>query len=91
MTHATDDDTLPLGTETVTAGKLILHRSNQGTVWFMDDRGQRRTVDNPFTANALFETAKSGPGKGTETKERAGTRPASNVESRATITFKPPM
>lgn len=89
--NAMDDDTLPLNTETVKATKLILHRTQFGTVWFNDHKGQRRTIDDPYLSNALFETAKNGSGKVTTTKVEAGDRTSNNLVDRGTFTFKAPM
>lgn len=90
MSRFSDDDTLPLGTVSAKAGKITLHRSPMGRVWFIDHKGISRNVDNPNLATALYETAKQGKGAAITTQVKQGDQPA-NLHYRGEYTFKPPM
>lgn len=90
--HATHNDTLPPGTETVEAGKITLHRSPQGVVWFRDRRGLRVTVDDRDLGEALIQTAKNGPGAEFTVERKEGVERPINVEVRTgPFSLKPPM
>lgn len=67
---------------TATGDKLTLHRSQWGTVSFVDWRGMERTIDDPMLGEAIFETAVRGPGEKPENTPGHYPEPASNVHTR---------
>ena len=60
--------------ETVIAGKTALHRTAFGTVWFIDTKGNKVTMDSP-AASKLFEAIRDGSGEASETKRIDGADP----------------
>ncbi len=48
--------------ETIKAGKLELHRSAYGTIWFLDVNGNTVKFADEMAANKLFEAIKEGSG-----------------------------
>lgn len=66
--------------ETAYAGKTALHRTAFGTVWFIDTKGNKVTMDST-EANKLFEAVRDGSGEKAEIVHTEGTQAANNLHT----------